>query len=161
MSVVRLVPRLLVLCVVALSIGGCARPVPAPDPDSGSGQLVSNPCATGRATASSKQTPIVCVDDSQRTLRVFPDPVRVHDVKSADRKSPVAIQWLTKSGMGDVHVQMGPACDSVKVKGCTGGGKCEAETTPGVMKPCKYDVWITGGKHDRLDPTVIIDPCCT
>ncbi len=155
MSEVRMVPRLLALLVATLLIAGCAsyssdsRPMP----------LVANPCASG-VPPENKQEPIVCVDDTERTLTVSPDPVHVHDGKSEDRSKPVPIQWYTKSGTGDVHVKMGPACQSVKVKGCNGGGKCEAETTPGKLAPCKYDVWITGGKHDRLDPTVVVDPCC-
>ncbi|HEU4888136.1 MAG TPA: hypothetical protein VFV49_09635 [Thermoanaerobaculia bacterium] len=162
MSVVRLVSRLLILCLTVLMISGCARPAPGPGPDPGGGptKLVSNPCATGSAAASTKQAPIVCVDDSQRTLSVSPDPVHVHDAKAEDRSLPVVIQWHTKSGTGDVHVKVGPGCDSVTVKGCNGNGKCEAETTPGKIKPCKYDVWITGGKHDLLDPTIVVDGCC-
>lgn len=160
MSEVRMVPRLLALLVATLLIAGCAA-TPADNGGASSSMPLrgSNPCASGPPKMD-KQAPIVCVDDTQRTLTVFPEPVHVHDGKSEDRSQPVAIEWYTKSGTGDVHVQMGPACESVKVKGCNGSGKCEAETTPGKMAPCKYDVWITGGKHDRLDPTVIVDPCC-
>jgi hypothetical protein len=86
--------------------------------------------------------------------------VVVHDVKAEDRSSPVPIQWYTKSGTGDVHVRFAPGCASVKVKGCNGKGKCEAATVPGSRTECKYDVWITGGKHDLLDPTVVVDGCC-
>jgi hypothetical protein len=155
-----MVPRLLALLVATLLIAGCAANNASSTGASSSMPLRANPCASG-APPMNKQAPIVCVDDTQRTLAVFPEPIHVHDGKSEDRSKPVPIQWYTKSGTGDVHVQMGPACESVKVKGCSGGGKCEAETTPGKMAPCKYDVWITGGKHDRLDPTIIIDPCCT
>jgi hypothetical protein len=40
-------------------------------------------------------------------------------------------------------------------------GHCWARTIPGAGKTCKYDVWITGDQHDRLDPTIIIQPCCS
>jgi hypothetical protein len=146
------VPRLIVLS--ALVIFACARPSPAPQP------FVNNPCEKGRP-AMSKQQPVVCIDDSARTLVADPDRIVVHDVNAADRVSPVAIQWFTKSGTGDVHVQMAPGCTAVRLKNCNGKGKCDAETIPGARRECKYDVWITGGKHDRLDPTVVVDACCS
>jgi hypothetical protein len=157
MSVVRLVPRLIVLATSALVLAGCARPAPAPDP--GLRPLANNPCERGHPPAS-KQAPIVCIDDTNRTLVAHPDRVVVHDVKAEDRSLPVPIQWYTKSGTGDVHVKFAPGCTSVNVKGC-GNGKCEAHTVPGSRSECKYDVWITGGKHDLLDPTVVIDACCS
>jgi hypothetical protein len=147
-----MVPRLLALPALALLIAGCAvRPDPGPNP------LRANPCATGKAPMS-KQEPIVCVDDSARTLVVFPDPVVVHNVKESDRTTPVTVQWLTRSGTGDVQVRIEPGC--VDKKSCDGRGKCTAETVPGAKKKCKYDVWITGGRHDRLDPTLDVGECC-
>lgn len=159
MSVVRLVSRLLILCVVTLMIGACARPA-TPNRGPGSTNLVTNPCATGSATTSTKQEPIVCIDDSARTLVAIPDRIHVHESKKENRSLPVQIQWYTKSGTGDVHVRMEPSCTALLVKTCNGNGKCEAETKPGVTTECKYDVWITGGKHDLLDPEVVVDPCC-
>lgn len=157
MSVVRLVPRLIVLSASVLLIGGCARSsMPDPNPIR---PLVVNPCAKGRPPAN-KQEPVVCIDDSSRTLVAHPDRVVVHDVKAGDRTSPVQIHWYTTSGTGDVHVRMAPGCRAVSLKGCNGNGKCEADTVPGERTECKYDVWITGGKHDLLDPTVVVDPCC-
>lgn len=96
---------------------------------------------------------------SARTLVVSPDPVRVHDVDSSDRTKPVSVQWFTKSGTGDVRVRIDPGC--VDKKACDGKGKCAAETVPGAKKECKYDVWITGGGHDKLDPTVVVEACCS
>jgi hypothetical protein len=153
MSEVRMVPRLLALLVATLLIAGCAASnnVPAPMP------LVANPCAHGTPPMN-KQAPIVCIDDSARKLVVSPDPVIVHDVNASDRKTAVAVEWYTKSGTGDVHVRIDPGC--VDKQSCNGNGKCAAETVPGAKKACKYDVWITGGGHDKLDPTVIVDPCC-
>jgi hypothetical protein len=156
MSVVRLVPRLIVLSASVLLISGCARARPEPNPIR---PFAENPCTKG-TPAADKQAPIVCIDDSNRTLVAKPDRVFVHDVKAADRRSPVQIQWYTTSGTGDVHVKMADSCRAVNVKGCNGKGKCEADTVPGVTTECKYDVWITGGKHDRLDPTVVVDGCC-
>ena len=160
MSVVRLVPRLFVLSAFLLLtvflIGGCARSAVEPNPIR---PFVENPCEKGQPPAS-KQAPIVCIDDSNRTLVARPDRVFVHDVKADDRTKPVAIQWFTTSGSGDVHVRMAPGCNGVKLRNCNGKGKCEAETVPGTRTECKYDVWITGDKHDLLDPTVVVDPCC-
>jgi hypothetical protein len=152
MSEVRLVPRLLVLLVAVLLIAGCAARM-TPNPTS----LRANPCASGTPPMN-KQAPIVCIDDSARTLVVSPDPVMMHDVNASDRKSPVPVQWFTKSGTGDVHVRIDPGC--VDKQACDGRGKCAAETVPGARKTCKYDVWITGGKHDKLDPLVIVGGCC-
>lgn len=156
MSVVRLVPRLIVLSAFVLLISSCARPMPGPNPIR---PFEGNPCEKGTPPAN-KQAPIVCIDDSNRTLVAHPDRVFVHDVNSGDRTSPVKIQWYTTSGSGDVHVKMADSCRAVKLKGCNGKGKCDAETVPGVTTECKYDVWITGGKHDLLDPTVVVDGCC-
>ncbi len=159
MSEVRLVPRLLTLLVAALLIAGCASKSGGSSSGSSSSEPATllNPCASG-TPAKNKQAPIVCIDDSARTLVVTPDPVEVHDVNASDRKTPVSVQWFTKSGTGDVHVLIEPGC--VAKKSCDGRGKCKAETVPGARKKCKYDVWIIGGKHDRLDPTVDVGGCC-
>jgi hypothetical protein len=149
-----MVPRLLALLVATLLIAGCAA---AYDSAPEQKPLRANPCASG-TPAMNKQAPIVCIDDSARKLVVSPDPVIVHDVNAMDRKKPVAVEWYTKSGSGDVQVSIEPGC--VDKKACDGKGKCAAETVPGAKKQCKYDVWITGGRHDKLDPTVIVDPCC-
>jgi hypothetical protein len=157
MSVVRPVSRLIVLSSFVLLIGSCAQSNPDPNlirPFGG------NPCAGGAPPAANKQAPIVCIDDSARTLVAKPDRIHVHESKKENRSQPVQIQWYTTSGTGDVHVKMEPGCTAVKLKTCNGNGNCQAETTPGVTTQCKYDVWITGGKHDLLDPDVVIDPCC-
>jgi hypothetical protein len=157
MSEVRLVPRLLVLLVAALLIAGCAARM-TPEANPGSTALRANPCASGTPPMK-KQAPIVCIDDSARKLVVSPDPVHVHDVNESDRITPVPMQWFTKSGTGDIQVRIDPGC--VDKKACNGNGKCSAETVRSAAgKTCKYDVWITGGKHDKLDPTVVVDPCC-
>jgi hypothetical protein len=43
---------------------------------------------------------------------------------------------------------------------CDGRGHCSARAVAGAARSCKYDVWINGGDHDRLDPTIVISPCC-
>lgn len=155
MSEVRQVPRYLMVLAVTLVIAGCAaRQMPEPSPM----PFRSNPCASGKAR-STKQAPIVCVDDSARTLKVVPDPVVVHDVSASDRATPVTMQWFTMSGAGDVQIEIEPGC--VTDANCNGNGHCTAKTVPGAHKQCKYDVWITGGNHDRLDPTVVVDGCCS
>lgn len=156
MSEVRMVPRLLALLVATLLIAGCAsnsysnasKPMP----------LRANPCADGTPPMS-KQHPIVCIDDSARKLVANPDTVIVHDVSESDRTKPVTIEWFTKSGTGDVRVQIEDGC--VVKHECDRNGKCWAETKKGSTSRCKYDVWIEGdAKHDRLDPVVVITTCC-
>jgi len=114
-------------------------------------------CGDGAGSAN-RQAPIVCVDDSARTLSVSPDPVTLHDVSSSDRRTPVVLHWYTRSGGGDLQVEVEPGCLS-EVR-CDGNGHCMARSQPGSTSRCKYDVWINGGNHDRLDPTIVITPCC-
>ncbi|MDQ3280651.1 MAG: hypothetical protein M3Q69_04490 [Acidobacteriota bacterium] len=77
----------------------------------------------------------------------------------ADRKSPVALHWFTRSGNGDLRIQMRDA-GCVRDLKCDGRGHCMARSIPGGKGQCKYDVWINDGAHDRLDPTVVLTSCC-
>ena len=124
---------------------------------SGSSALRAGPCAS-KAGSNDRNAPIVCVDDTGSTLTVSPDPIRVHDVGASD-KAPVVLQWHTVSGANDLHIEIEPGCvDEVK---CPRPGHCVARTLPRgdkTEKRCKYDVWTD--KHPRLDPEVIIVPCC-
>lgn len=158
MSEVRLVPRCVLVWSAALLISACAaRPAPGPGP--GPSPLRANPCAGGAVPPVSLDAPIVCIDDSSRKLRAYPDPVTVHDVMASDRTKAVEIQWYTTSGTGDVDVKMEPEC--VTEKSCNHNGNCTAKPMKGVNKRCKYDVWIEGDKnHERLDPVVVITTCC-
>lgn len=116
-----------------------------------------NPCAD-RAGTTDRNAPIVCVDDTGSTLTVSPDPIRAHDVGAADRL-PVVIHWHTVSGTNDLRLEIEPGC--VTNTNCDGNGHCMARTTPRgdrTQKRCKYDVWTD--KHPRLDPDIIIEPCC-
>jgi hypothetical protein len=159
MSVAGRLSRIVVLLCTPLWIAACAaRPVP-PDGGGNPGGTGLRPCSNGNA-ASTRQAPIVCVDDSARTLRVSPDPVEMHHVLKADRRSPVMVHWFTTSGAGDLHVEIEPGC--VTETRCDSKGHCSARTMPGTSRGrCKYDVWIEDGQHERLDPTIVISPCCT
>lgn len=158
MSVVRRVPRLIFVCVSALWLATCAaRPTVEPNP--GPNPLMVNPCEKG-APSLDKQAPVVCIDDSARTLVAKPDRIVIHESKKGAPSEAVAIQWYTTSGTGDLHVKMDSACDALVDKG-HGTGKYEMKTVPGKKRQCKYDVWITGPDHDRLDPTVVVDACCS
>ncbi|HYC89732.1 MAG TPA: hypothetical protein VEO54_11015 [Thermoanaerobaculia bacterium] len=115
-----------------------------------------NPCSNG-VGSENRNAPIVCVDDTGSTLTVSPDPIRVHDVGASDR-APVVIHWHTVSGANDLNIEIEPGC--VAEMNCT-RGHCRARTTPRndkTEKRCKYDVWTD--KHPRLDPDMIIIPCC-
>ena len=129
----------------------------APDTGGGPAPLRGNPC-TAKAGSTDRNAPIVCVDDTGAKLSVSPDPIRVHDVGAADRL-PVVIQWYTVSGANDLHVELEPGC--VADTKCDGNGHCMARTVALAVKTekrCKYDVWTD--KHPRLDPEVIVIPCC-
>ena len=159
--------RHLVLLGVLLIVCSCASqqatppPAPAPVPGGDSTALrpsrAGNPCSD-KAGSNDRNAPIVCVDDTGSTLTVSPDPIRVHDVGASDR-APVVVHWYTVSGANDLHVEIEPGC--VTETTCNANGHCRARTTPRndkTEKRCKYDVWTD--KHPRLDPDVIIIPCC-
>lgn len=154
MPEVRLVPRYVTLIAMALLIGACAAH--STDPDNNI--LGGNPCANNGRGSSSRQAPIVCVDDSERTLTVSPEPVAVHDSLQSDRSAGVMMHWWTTSGSGDLRLEIERGC--VTEHECS-RGHCWARSIPGASKTCKYDVWIENGPHDRLDPTIIIQPCCS
>ena len=141
--------RYLMVLGVLLLVCSCASPPTV----SGGG----NPCADKTGSVD-RNAPVVCVDDTGQVLSVAPDPIRVHDVGAAD-KLPVVIHWRTVSGANDLHIEIEPGC--VTELRCNGPGHCMARTLPRETKTekrCKYDVWTD--KHPRLDPDVIIVPCC-
>ncbi len=139
--------RVLALLVV---FAGCAADRVAPGASGG-------PCANGNGVAN-RQAPIVCVDDRARKLSVDPEPVMVHHVRREDMKSPVMVHWYTRSGTGDLQLKVEQGC--VADLRCDGRGHCQARSEPQPGKSCKYDVWITGDDHDKLDPTIVIVNCC-
>ena len=149
--------RILFLLPIVLFIAGCAsRGATDTQPP---GIMRSSPCGANPAGEANRQAPIICVDDSSRALTVSPDPVFVHDALAADPTGPVVLHWFTTSGSGDLQVKIEPGC--VTTETCDGRGHCMARSVPRANKRCKYDVWINGGDHDRLDPTIVISPCCT
>jgi hypothetical protein len=151
--------RIPVFVGATLLIAACAANQNPDRPARGGANLIANPCTSG-AAVSTKQEPIVCIDDSARKLVASPDPVEVHDVKAGDPSTPVEVKWFTTSGTGDVQVAIEPGC--VTDQSCDGHGKCKAKAVKGGKSRCKYDVWIAGDdKHDRLDPTVVVTGCCT
>jgi hypothetical protein len=153
MSLAGRMSRVVLLLVTMVWIAGCAGQGGGPTVSGGS------PCANGNGSEN-RQAPIVCVDDSQRTLSVSPEPVHVHDSLESNGTQPVIVHWFTKSGGGDLRIEIEPGC--VIRESCDGRGHCWARSVPGKdRRECKYDVWINGGQHDRLDPTVVIQPCCT
>lgn len=149
------VRRHLVFVGALLCIASCAV---RPTDDSGRPIDRASVCRDGAGDAN-RQAPIVCVDDSGRTLSVSPEPVVIHDVRASDRRTPVTVHWFTTSGRGDLNVEIEKGCVA-DVK-CDRRGHCSARTIPGSTSQCKYDVWITGPNHERLDPTVVISSCCS
>lgn len=150
MSIAGRLSPVALLLVTIIALAGCSS--------RDAGPAAASPCRDGNGSTN-RQAPIVCVDDSARKLSVSPEPVRVHDVLESDRRSPVTVHWYTVSGGGDLQLEIEPGC--VSRQQCDGRGHCWAQSVPGANRECKYDVWINGGNHDRLDPTVVIQPCCT
>lgn len=150
--------RFAALLVAAFVLTTCAH-YHGPDsgtmmPSGGSGFV--GPCGTGAGSAD-RDAPIVCVDDSGSTLTVSPDPIRVNE-KHSKTRAPVVLQWFTKSGRNDLEIRMEEGC--VEPVKCDGKGHCmtKALGTNGTEKRCKYTIWTD--KHPKLDPDVIITPCC-
>lgn len=152
----------LVLLIAALFIAGCARmqpssPSPAgPSPSNAAPSFVAGGC---RAVKNA-DAPIVCIDDSATTLRVDPDPFRIHETPSPAGTAPPTVQFFTMSGKGDLRVVFK---DNECVRNVTcAGGRCTAiasKLDPGETEQrCKYDVQLTG--HPTLDPDGILIGCC-
>ena len=116
-----------------------------------------SPCGGGKTDP---DRPMVCVDDSSDTLRVYPDPVKFNDVLSTDKTMSPAILWFTKSGRGNLEIRF-------RDEGCVRDVRCNGPQCVGAaarldpLEPerrCKYDVMLTG--HPTLDPETIIVRCC-
>lgn len=146
MSLIRRLSRPFALLFVLIVITTCQS-------QSAVDSRLGGPC-TGMST--NANAPIVCVDDSARKLTVSPDPVTVN---SRVGGGPVTLQWFTSSGGGDLQIDVREGC--VTDVSCNKSGHCSAHTmSVTAEKTCKYDVWINGGNHDRLDPEVKVVPCC-
>lgn len=150
--------RIVFLLLTPVWIAGCAARGGVDTNTEPPGIMRGSPCASNPNGEANRQAPIICVNDSARTLTVSPDPVVLHDTLSSDRRSPVVLHWFTTSGTGDLQLEIEPGC--VEAQRCDGNGHCTARSRPGSAQRCKYDVWINGGNHDRLDPTIVISPCC-
>ena len=154
MSEVRILLRSFLLVTTALVLSTCSSSNTTVAPGGGGNTRMSNPCSKGTGKAD-RNAPIVCVEDTGGTLSVHPDPIPVHSVGATDRQS-VMIHWWTRSGGNELTVDIQPGC--VTDVNCR-GSHCSARTLPVTERTrCKYDVWTE--KHPKLDPEIIIDPCC-
>lgn len=150
MSEVRILLRWCLLVMIGLALLTCATS----GSTGGGTTIAANPCSKGTGVTN-RNAPVVCVDDTAATLSVNPDPITVHSFGETDH-GPVVVHWWTKSGSNALNVEVQPGC--VTEMSCL-GGHCKARTLPVTeRKQCKYDVWTD--KHARLDPEIIIDPCC-
>jgi len=152
MSEVRVLLRFFILLVfTVVVVCGCAQRNAVTPLRAGGG----GPCGGGKGV-SDRQAPIVCVDDLGATLSVDPDPIVLHD-KLRGGGNPVTLQWFTRSGGNDLQLEIEPGCVS-EVK-CDGKGHCTAKSRDiDSETKCKYVVWTD--KHPRLDPDIVVTPCC-
>jgi hypothetical protein len=110
-----------------------------------------------------KNHPAVCVDNLQPALSVDPVDVRAFDRK-ADKEGrasalPVMVHWYTRSGAGNLQIIFDKEGCVENVQ-CDGRGHCSANTIKrgnANARQCKYTVYLGNA---RLDPTVIVQPCC-
>lgn len=151
--------RSFAVLVVVLMMCTCA-----PAPDVNPIAPVSDCGSTGRGS-SDHNSPVVCVDGSTSAITVHPDSVRVWNVASSDRRTPPTIQWLARSGRGNLQITMKDA-GCVETPRCTGKGQCGAKVIAGLttsaaegseIKRCRYTVTLDGRV---LDPDTVIVSCC-
>lgn len=147
MSILRQVPRFIVILAAVMLITGCSSWI---NRNTGGG------ICSGGGGSSNRQAPIVCVDDTGPVLSVNPDPVTAHNHLKNYPSRPVTVRWATVSG-ADLWVEMKEE-GCVQELNCSAPGSCTAVTIPGASKQCKYDVWTT--PTNRLDPIIIVTPCC-
>ena len=154
MSELWVARRFFVLFVVAGGLCTCAADQPSPMALRGAADG-AGPCADGKGK-DNRQAPIVCVDDTGAALTVSPEPI-ILDAKLRGKGGAVTLQWFTRSGGNDLQVSVKDGCVT-DVK-CDGKGHCTAKAKDvDAETRCKYDVWTN--KHPRLDPEVVIQPCC-
>ena len=158
MSQARVLLRCIVLTGIAVVLAGCAaqqQQQQQSDVATLGGNRAPGPCANG-VGSSDRQAPIVCVDDTGTTLSVRPDPIVIHD-KRRGGAQPVTMQWFTRSGGGNLQIEIEEGCVT-NVK-CNGKGHCTAQTRDiDAETRCKYDVLTD--THPRLDPDLVLTPCC-
>lgn len=152
--------RCLVVLGMCLVVCACVSPSARPAIESGQNTQADNPCRSDTGSAGSLviDAPVVCVDDTGGTLRVTPDPIVLRDLDGVGGP-PVPIHWYTVSGANDLRIEIEPGC--LTQMECERPGHCSAKAVrrpDKTWKRCKYDVWTD--KHPRLDPDVIITPCC-
>ena len=151
----RILLRSFLLLTAALVFTTCnssSTTTIAPSP--GGGTQGRSPCGAGVGVAN-RNAPIVCVDDTGDTLKVHPDPIGAYAVGEGHGQ-PVVLHWWTRSGGNTLNLEIQEGC--VTDLKCT-GGHCTARTLPKESRTqCKYDVWTD--KHPKLDPDIIVDPCC-
>jgi hypothetical protein len=154
-------PLVLVTSMLAVS---CAQP---PDRVAPKANPLTITAATGGCGpgVQRREAPVVCVDDSGETLRAIPDTIYAFDTHPEDR-SPVNIVWFTSSGGGNLRIEPESSTNCVSKVWCNPkSGHCRARTLPLNGKQesrCKYDVVMVeaDGRERRLDPIVIVQPCC-
>lgn len=155
--------RLPLVLATSILVVSCAQP---PDGVAPAAKPLTITAATGGCGpgVQRREAPVVCVDDSGETLRAIPDTVYAFDTHPEDR-SPVNVIWFTSSGAGNLRIEPVDTNCLAKVWCNPKSGHCRARTLSLNGKGesrCKYDVVMVGpdGSERRLDPIVIVQPCC-
>ena len=159
--------RIVVPCVLAvLVIAGCAAT--KQDDLSGTGltKAPTGNCGTTGLGTQMRDAPIVCVDGGT-TLSVNPESIVAFNVMSTDHATPPVIQWVTRSGGGNLKIDMkDPGCVETPIN-CNAPGKCTARVVRGlgpsakeaqIIKTCRYTVTLD---TRVLDPETVIVGCCS
>lgn len=119
----------------------------------------------GGSGSGDKGHPLICVDENNLS-NPHPATITVWDRERQPNgepsEHPVTIIWATRSGRGNLGVEFKQkGCLEPRSLHCNGHGKCIARTTllarGAAPVSCEYDLNLNGRK---VDPVVIVQPCC-
>lgn len=123
-------------------------------------------CASTGEGSPNRNTPVVCVAKGADAVTVQPESVHVWNVLSTDRRTPPTLQWITRSGGGNLQITFKDSgCVDTPV--CNGKGHCGAKVITGLgataaagaeIKRCRYTITLDGLV---LDPDTVIVGCCS
>lgn len=156
-------PLVLSLVLFAAACAHTTQPAAMPEPAPPRPVALAEQAGGCPPAVNRPEAPMVCVDDTGDRLHVSPETVYAYDVHPND-KAPVNLTWFTKSGGGDLRIEFADEHCVGRVWCNPNSGLCQAKTLPLEGKdesaPCKYDVWMEGGRQPRIDPYVVIRDCC-
>ncbi|HVS31674.1 MAG TPA: hypothetical protein VMS98_09480 [Thermoanaerobaculia bacterium] len=156
----RLSPFLLMFLLLAGCKSFVAPPTAAPELGTLVPSSVRGVCDSSNGDPN-KDNAFICIDDLSSPMQVRIKDLRVHDRVGPDKKNPVMIRWIARSGFKDLDIKFpanSPCVDQKDVYCYEGRGFCRAFTkeVPSETR-CEYEALIEGVP---IDPVIIVEPCC-